>query len=59
MASGDYAMVIGNDDSLQTENSITFLVDFLEKNNRPDIGFCNMKSVTGGRPGWKRAWETG
>ena len=33
MASGDYAFVIGNDDSIYGENSIEYLVDFIEKNN--------------------------
>lgn len=42
MASGDYAFVIGNDDSIYGENSIEFLVNFLNKNDKPDIGFCNM-----------------
>jgi len=49
MASGDYAFVIGNDDSISGEKSIEFLVEFLQKNNRPDIGFCNMiEERTGG-----------
>jgi glycosyltransferase involved in cell wall biosynthesis len=49
MASGEYAFVIGNDDSIQGANSIKYLVDFLTKNNRPDIGFCNMiEERTGG-----------
>ncbi|HPH85012.1 MAG TPA: glycosyltransferase family 2 protein [Ferruginibacter sp.] len=56
MASGDYAFVIGNDDSLQTENSITFLVDFLQRNNLPDIGFCNMIEERTGGGLVKRAW---
>ena len=42
LSSGDYAFVIGNDDSIYGEKSIAFLVDFLNKNDLPDIGFCNM-----------------
>jgi len=42
MATGQYAFVIGNDDSIYGESSMAFLVDFLIKNNLPDIGFCNM-----------------
>ncbi len=42
LATGDYAFVIGNDDSIYGSESIRMLVDFLEKNNFPDVGFCNM-----------------
>lgn len=42
LASGDYAFVIGNDDSINSENGIDLLIDFLDANNYPDIGFCNM-----------------
>jgi len=42
LSSGDYAFVIGNDDSIYGEDSIAFLVDFLKQNDLPDIGFCNM-----------------
>ena len=42
ISTGDYALVIGNDDTLYGNESIEFLVKFLEKNNYPDIGFCNL-----------------
>ena len=42
MATGDYAFLIGNDDSIVGEDSIARLVDFLKTNNLPDVGFCNM-----------------
>ena len=49
LATGDYAFVIGNDDSIFGKDSIQFLVDFLIKNNYPDIGYCNMiEESTGG-----------
>jgi len=49
MASGDYSLIIGNDDSLYGDDSIQFLVDFLVNNNLPDIGFCNLiEDRTGG-----------
>ena len=56
MATGEYAVVIGNDDSLYSEDAIQFLVDFLKKNNYPDIGYCNM--IDEGMDGTlvKRAW---
>lgn len=49
MATGDYVIVIGNDDSIQGDSSIEYLVDFIESNNFPDVGFCNMiEERTGG-----------
>jgi len=49
IATGDYAFVIGNDDSIAGEDSIEFLVNFLKTNNYPDIGYCNMiEERTGG-----------
>lgn len=49
IASGDYAFVIGNDDSIFGKQSIQYLVEFLINNNLPDIGFCNMiEESTGG-----------
>lgn len=41
LATGEYCFVIGNDDTLHGNDSIAWLVDFLEQNNYPDIGFCN------------------
>jgi glycosyltransferase involved in cell wall biosynthesis len=49
LASGDYSIVLGNDDSIYGANSIEYLVDFLSNNDFPDIGFCNMiEESTGG-----------
>ncbi|MFM9840731.1 MAG: glycosyltransferase family 2 protein [Cyclobacteriaceae bacterium] len=58
MACGDYALVIGNDDSIYGENSIQFLVDFLKSNNFPDVGFCNMVEDRTGGTFIKRALAT-
>lgn len=41
LASGEYLLVLGNDDSLTYQDSIERLVQFLEGNQHPDIGFCN------------------
>jgi len=41
LATGDYAFVLGNDDSLYSPDAIQKLVDFLEYHQRPDIGYCN------------------
>src|SRR5688500_1755404 len=41
IASGDYCIVIGNDDSINGKDGIQFLADFLRENDFPEIGFCN------------------
>lgn len=41
LATGDYCMVMGNDDTLQGADGIERLVEFLKNSNRPEIGFCN------------------
>ncbi len=58
MASGEYALVIGNDDSLVNETAIEFLVSFLQENGRPDIGFCNLVEERTGGTLIKRAQRT-
>jgi glycosyltransferase involved in cell wall biosynthesis len=40
-ATGDYCLILGNDDSLNREDGIAELVSFLTVNERPEIGFCN------------------
>ena len=42
MATGKYVIVIGNDDTINPKYRVDQLMDFLRKNNFPDIGFCNM-----------------
>jgi abequosyltransferase len=41
LATGDYCFVIGNDDTLNGEDAISFLVAFLQQNGCPEIGFTN------------------
>ncbi len=41
LASGDYCIVIGNDDTLYQPDAINILVEFLEKNDYPELGFSN------------------
>jgi glycosyltransferase involved in cell wall biosynthesis len=41
LASGEYCLVIGNDDSLYNESVLEFLEKFLRENDYPEIGFCN------------------
>jgi len=41
LASGDYCIMMGNDDTLKGSTAIKDLVDFLVKNDLPELGFCN------------------
>jgi glycosyltransferase involved in cell wall biosynthesis len=41
LANGDYAIVLGNDDTLYANDAIQKLVDFLVQQGLPDIGYCN------------------
>lgn len=41
LATGDYAIVIGNDDTLWQPDAVQYLVNFLKTNDYPDIGYCN------------------
>jgi glycosyltransferase involved in cell wall biosynthesis len=58
MATGDYAFVIGNDDSIYGSESIAYLAKFLGENDHPDIGFCNMIEERTGGTFIKRAMNT-
>ena len=58
LASGEYAFVIGNDDSINGADSIQNLVDFLVSNDLPDIGFCNMIEERTGNTLVQRAMQT-
>jgi glycosyltransferase involved in cell wall biosynthesis len=41
LATGDYCIMMGNDDTLNAPEGIQQLVDFLEENGLPELGFCN------------------
>jgi len=41
LATGEYVIVIGNDDSIYGDDSIEYLAAFLQNNNLPEIGFSN------------------
>jgi hypothetical protein len=56
MSSGDYAIILGNDDSLHGEHAIQHLVDFLREHSCPDVGFCNMIEERTGNQMIKRAF---
>ncbi len=41
LATGQYCFILGNDDTLNKKDDIAFLVNFLQENGYPEIGFCN------------------
>jgi glycosyltransferase involved in cell wall biosynthesis len=59
LASGDYCIVIGNDDTIYQPGSIRFLDEFLEKNGYPELGFCNFVEDNNPDVVVKRAQESG
>jgi glycosyltransferase involved in cell wall biosynthesis len=59
LATGDYCFILGNDDSFNTPDSLQALVEFLEKNNYPEVGFCNMVEESSPDNVYGRAAQTG
>jgi glycosyltransferase involved in cell wall biosynthesis len=59
LASGDYCFVLGNDDTLFSNNAIESLVLFLKNYNYPDIGFCNYVEEMSPNKIFRRASKTG
>jgi glycosyltransferase involved in cell wall biosynthesis len=41
LASGEYCLILGNDDTTYSNDAVQILVNFIQQNNYPDIGFCN------------------
>ncbi len=41
LATGDYCMMMGNDDTLNGSGGIQQLVNFLQEKQLPELGFCN------------------
>ena len=58
LASGQYVMVIGNDDSLNPSFDIGMLTEFLKKNDYPEVGFCNFIEESTGNTFVERAQAT-
>ena len=58
LATGEYALVIGNDDSIKGNDSIEQLVSFIKDNDFPEIGFCNMIEERTGNTFIERALHT-
>lgn len=59
LATGDYCIVIGNDDSIHGAGSIQYLADFLEANNYPEIGYVNFVEAKNPSHVVERAYSTG
>ena len=58
LASGEYVIVIGNDDSINPNYDLGTLADFLESHGRPDLGFCNFLEESTGNTFVERARNT-
>lgn len=59
LGTGDYCLVIGNDDSLYMPTAMERLANFLTENNYPEIGFCNYVEDKNKEYVVKRALKTG
>lgn len=59
LATGTYTFLLGNDDTLFDDNDIAFLVNFLQQNNLPDIGFSNYVEDKDHQHIFRRAYTTG
>ena len=59
LATGDYCLILGNDDTLANENVLTKLFVFLGANNFPDIGFCNYCEFSNSKIITRRAFKSG
>ena len=58
LATGDYCLVIGNDDTMNNDNAISNLVSFLKANDLPDIGYCNFVEENNMDNSFERALES-
>jgi glycosyltransferase involved in cell wall biosynthesis len=58
MASGQYIITIGNDDTINPAYDVALLADFLKANNYPDLGFCNFLEESSGNTLVERAHAT-
>lgn len=59
LASGDYLMLLGNDDTLATPESAAQIIQFLTENNSPAIGFCNYYDEANPAAVYRRASVSG
>jgi glycosyltransferase involved in cell wall biosynthesis len=59
LATGDYCFVLGNDDTLTHESVLLDLENFLEKEGKPDLGFCNYCEFSDSSKITRRSLSTG
>lgn len=48
LATGDYILILGNDDTLNPDLDLRILVDFLETHHFPSVGFVNYQDAGSG-----------
>jgi glycosyltransferase involved in cell wall biosynthesis len=58
LASGEYVVVIGNDDTLNPQLDIGALAAFLQQHDYPELGFCNFLEESTGNTFIERAQRT-
>src|SRR5688572_21985126 len=58
LATGEYCFVLGNDDSLNFPEALDMLAKFLQENNYPEIGYCNMTEEADRSQVFERATQT-
>ena len=58
LATGEYVIVLGNDDTLNPDFDITDLINFLIHHNYPEIGFSNFLEESSGNTFVERAKKT-
>ena len=58
MATGEYCLILGNDDTLFGDSAISDLVHFLEANGKPEVGFINNRDYVNENKISERSKET-
>lgn len=58
LATGDYVIVIGNDDTINPSYDLNTLANFLTSNNYPELGFANFIEESSGNTLIERAKRT-
>jgi glycosyltransferase involved in cell wall biosynthesis len=59
LSTGDYCIILGNDDTFAHNNVLSYLETFLTSNNLPDIGYCNYCEYSNSKIITRRAYKSG
>jgi glycosyltransferase involved in cell wall biosynthesis len=59
LATGDYCIILGNDDTLANDDVLLYLESFLKSNNFPDVGFSNYCDFLNSNTITRRAIKSG